>query len=68
HYNKKFNDDQLFSYDIKPKIYYLYSLLMIGEHIDHDTYTYISSAKNNRDNETKTLYKALELLISIKSL
>ncbi len=68
HYNKKFNDDQLFSYDIKPKIYYLYSLLMIGEYIDHDTYTYISSAKNNRDNETKTLYKALELLISIKSL
>lgn len=68
HYNKKCDNDALFSHEIIPKIHYLYSLLMLDEKMDETTYNYVSINKNNKDSETKTLYKALELLIAIKNL
>ncbi|HIF5563980.1 TPA: DUF2971 domain-containing protein [Vibrio parahaemolyticus] len=68
HYNKKCDNDALFSHDIMPKIYYLYSLLMLDKKMDETVYSYVSINQNNKDRETKTLYMALELLIAIKSL
>ncbi|WP_268810365.1 hypothetical protein, partial [Vibrio parahaemolyticus] len=68
HYNKKCDNDALFSHDIIPKIHYLYSLLMLDKKMDETVYSYVSINQNNKDRETKTLYMALELLIAIKSL
>ncbi|MCQ9041122.1 DUF2971 domain-containing protein [Vibrio parahaemolyticus] len=68
HYNKKCDNDALFSLDIIPKIHYLYSLLMLDKKMDETVYSYVSINQNNKDRETKTLYMALELLIAIKSL
>lgn len=68
HYNKNDDNDSLFSFDIKPKLHYLYSLLMLDINIDDNVYDHILKHQDHRDHEEKALHAALELLINIKSL